>query len=985
MHLPISTVAVSKVFNYYHNEKNCYKKKNYGVPGIFFPNLLLYWFSFRTFPIQAPLATRQLMNIAQIEDNLQKLIKLFNKETFIYDLLLAYGQPKASIKRLQVGSMNLSKKEGEMSWKKKLFFKEEIEQDLHELIDSLKANDNVIKHDPRFIIVTDYKTLLATDRKTSENLDIPILDIGRHFDFFLPWAGMEKTQHQNENPADVKAAERMAKLYDEILKDNPTYKEEDVHHLNVFLSRLLFCFFADDTGIFKKSQFADAMSGHTQPDGSDLGSYLDTLFGVMNNAPEKRKNLPTYLDAFPFVNGGLFRDNLKVPVFTRRSRQAIIDSGELDWSAINPDIFGSMIQAVITPEHRGGLGMHYTSVPNIMKVIEPLFLNDLYEEFEAAKNEPKRLNKLLERIGNLKIFDPACGSGNFLIIAYKELRLLEIKILQQLQFLQKAAMGFLPKQLELIPKTQLNLASQFQVELFTRVHLYQFYGIELDDFAHEIAILSLWLAQHQMNMKFKEVFGTATPTLPLQAGGNIVHGNAIRLEWEKVCPKNEGDEIYILSNPPYLGGKGQSNEQKLDVELTFKGNKNFKELDYIACWFLLASKYIDSKTKFAFVTTSSICEGSQVEQLWPLITKMNNEIFFAYSPFNWTNNAKDKAGVTCSIIGIRKISNNKKYLYKNGIQHLVSKINGYLTSSSEIYITKHLFSISNLPAMITGNSPYEGGNLLLTPDEKSKLLLHFPDANQYLRKVVGSNEFINSIERWCIWIEEKQLIEAIKIPPIKDRIELVKKFRTLGGEVARGLIDRAYQFRYTHRCKHSQLVIPRVSSSRRKYIPIGFLDDSYIISDSAQVIYDSPAYLFGLISSKIHMLWVRLTSGKLRGDIRYLSALSYNTFPFPKINQSQKQDLEIFVYRILEEREKHSEKTLAQLYDPEKMPAGLREAHHQNDLAIERCYRSKPFESDEERLEYLFKLYEQMKAEEKVKNGEMNFEQPKTKKRKKVL
>jgi len=566
------------------------------------------------------------MNIAQIENNIQKLVKSFKKETFIYDLLLAYGQPKASITRLQKGGLNLSKIEGEIAWKKKLFFKAEQKKDLHELIEDIKADDKAIKHNPRFIVVTDFETLLAIDRKTLDTLDIPILEIAKYFDFFLPWAGMEKAQHQIENPADVKAAERMAKLYDEIKKDNPTKTQVEVHNLNVFLSRLLFCFFAEDTGIFGKGQFTNGIRSHTQQDGSDLHTYLDKLFEVMNTESSKRKNLSAYLEAFPYVNGGLYKNKHQAPFFTRRSRQAIIDSGELDWSAINPDIFGSMIQAVITPEHRGGLGMHYTSVPNIMKVIEPLFLNDLYEEFETSKHEPRKLKKLLERIGNLKIFDPACGSGNFLIIAYKELRILEIKILRQLQTLQKDVSGFEPRQGELIPKAQLTLASQFQVELFSRVQLSQFHGIELDDFAHEVAILSLWLAQHQMNMKFKEVFGTAPPTLPLQAGGNIVHGNAIRLDWEKVCPKKEVDEIYVLGNPPYLGARMQNEEQKSDIKLVCANFVKFKVLDYVACWFIKATEYIKGyNSQASFVSTNSICQGEQVALLWKNVINKNIE------------------------------------------------------------------------------------------------------------------------------------------------------------------------------------------------------------------------------------------------------------------------------------------------------------------------------------------------------------------------
>ncbi|EKT3964664.1 class I SAM-dependent DNA methyltransferase [Flavobacterium psychrophilum] len=921
------------------------------------------------------------MNIAQIESNLQNLISNYTNETFIYEFLLAYGLPKASITRLQKGNLNLSKVEGEISWKKKVFFKPVFNQDLHLAISEIKS---ILKQEQRFVIVTDFKILLAIDTKTNDSLDIDFTALPKHFDFFLPWAGMEKASHKKETEADVKAAEKMAKLFDEIKKDNPDNSPEFIHGLNVFLSRLLFCYFAEDTDIFEKNLFTHSIQNHTQADGSDLSNYLDKMFEVMNTAPNNRINLPVYLDAFPYVNGGLFQNKHKAPVFTRRSRQAVLDSGDQNWAAINPDIFGSMIQAVITPEHRGGLGMHYTSVPNIMKVIEPLFLNDLYKEFESSAYEPRKLNKLLDRISKIKIFDPACGSGNFLIIAYKELRLLEIRILAQLQSLQKAATGFEPYQLELIPKAQLTLAAQYQPTLFSRIELSQFYGVELDDFAHEIAILSLWLARHQMNQKFKEVFGATNPTLPLQAGGNIVHGNATRVDWEMVCPKKENDEVYILGNPPYLGGKGQSKEQKADMDLVFKGEKNYKELDYIACWFLLASKYIDKNSKYALVTTSSICEGAQVEQLWPLISNLENEIFFAYKPFNWTNNAKDKAGVTCSIIGIQyKNSVNKKYLFDLNHKLEVTKINGYLTVANDIYVTKKQYPFSSLPVMITGNSPYDGGNLMLTPDERKEMIDRFPLSNKLIKKTFGANEYINDIERYCLWIDDEDLSIAYNIPHIKERIDNNKEQRLKGGDVARGISNRPHQFRYRHTGKTSIIIIPIVSSGRRDYIPMGLLPSDTVILSSAAAIYNSEVYVFSIISSLIHMLWIKLTSGKLRGDIRYLSALSYNTFPFPIISQSQKEELEQCAFRILEERENHSEKTLAQMYDPDKMPEGLREAHRLNDLAVERCYRSKAFDTDEERLEYLFKLYEKMIAEEKEK-GTLFESEKKAKKTRKI-
>ncbi|WP_348799151.1 class I SAM-dependent DNA methyltransferase [Flavobacterium adhaerens] len=904
------------------------------------------------------------MNIAQIESNLQNLIASYNNETFIYEFLLAYGLPKASITRLQKGNLNLSKVEGEISWKKKVFFKPVFNEDLHLAISEIK---NTLKQEQRFVIVTDFKILLAIDTKTSDSLDIDFTALPKHFDFFLPWAGMEKAQHQNENPADVKAAEKMAKLFDEIKKDNPDNSPEFVHGLNVFLSRLLFCFFAEDTNIFKKSQFTNAISSHTQTDGSDLSDYLDKLFDVLNTHDRNRENLPAYLSDFPYVNGGLFQHKYPTPFFTRRSRQAVIDAGELFWSDINPDIFGSMFQAVIEEDQRGSLGQHYTSVPNIMKVIEPLFLNDLYQEFDSSVNEPRKLNKLLDRISKIKIFDPACGSGNFLIITYKELRLLEIRILAQLQSLQKAATGFEPYQLELIPKAQLTLAAQYQPSLFSRIELSQFYGIELDDFAHEIAILSLWLAQHQMNLKFKEIFGSANPTLPLQAGGNIVHGNAAREDWEIVCPKLPNDETYILGNPPYLGFNVQSTYQKEDLGMVYPNPENMKFLDYIVCWFIKASNYINERSQFAFVTTNSICQGTQVPMIWPEIFKKNIEISFTYPEFIWSNSAKNNAGVICSIVGLRKINNNKKYIYRGTTKFEVKNINAYLINGSDVIVEKRQKPLSNLSNIATGNIPYDGGNLILTEEEKKDLLVNYPEANKFIKVLSGSYEYINNHLRYCLWIDDDFIDESLKIPPIKERIEKVRESRVNGGKIAKNYAHLPHRFYMTNRAKKSQILIPRVSSIRRKYIPLGFLNADTIISDSAQAIYDPETYVFSIINSSMHMTWVRVIAGRLKSDYRYSAVICYNTFPFPKISDSQKQELEQCVFRILEERENHSEKTLAQLYDPDKMPEGLREAHRLNDLAVERCYRSKPFESDEERLEYLFKLYEKMIEEEKEK------------------
>lgn len=900
------------------------------------------------------------MNIAQIENNLQKLVKSLNNSTFIYDLLLAYGLPKASITRLQKGGMNLSKVKGEIAWKKKLLYKEVYKEDLHELIENLKDDDKATKHDPRFIVVTDFETLLAIDRKTSDTLDIPILEIPKHFDFFLPWAGMEKAGYKLENPADVKAAVRMAKLYDEIKKDNAPKTPGEVHNLNVFLSRLLFCFFAEDTGIFEVKQFTNAIISHTQADGSDLNAYLDKLFEVMNTETSQRKNLPVYLEAFPYVNGGLYKNKHCAPVFTRRSRLDIIDSGGLQWCNINPDIFGSMIQAVITPEDRGGLGMHYTSVPNIMKVIEPLFLNELYEEFDAAKDNSKKLNILLHRIWNIRIFDPACGSGNFLIIAYKELRRLEMRIFKE--------------------NDKINKAHSAQ---FSGVSLSSFFGIELDDFAHEIATLSLWLAEHQMNQEFFKEFGRTKPALPLKETGNIIHGNATRLDWEIVCPKREGEEIYILGNPPYQGSRKQDKFQKDDLSFAISSLTKYKDLDYIASWFFKGANYLkDSKVKLAFVSTNSISQGEQVSLLWPYIFGLNIEIFFAYTSFKWRNNAKDVAGVSVIIIGLSNKSDSSKYLFTESFKHKVDNINAYLISGpSDIFVYSRTRPLSNLPIMNFGNMPADGGKLLFSTTDMEKFILKEPSSKKWFKKLINAHEHLNGRDRWCLWLENITDKELNSMPNVIKIIEEVKDIREKSSRPQLAKLPHLFA-QITQPSDKNCIIVPRVSSENRKYIPIDFLDGSNKVTDSFFTIVSDELYVYVIVTSLMHMVWLKTVGGKLETRFQYSKNIVYNTFPIPTLSDNQKQELEKHVYRIFEEREKYSEKTLAQLYDPDKMPEGLREAHRQNDLAVERCYRSKPFESDEERLEFLFKLYEQMIAEERAKGTLFEGETSGKKKRK---
>lgn len=876
------------------------------------------------------------MTVVEIENNLHLLVSSFDQENFIFDLMLAYGTPRSTIKRLQGSDHDKLSSNGELVVRKKLFFKVAANE-LYTAIDKLKSSKDVLKHSPRFIIVTDYETLLAYDMKTEDSLDIEILNITNHYDFFLPLAGMEKATYADENPADVKASLKMAKLYDELQKNNEFKTKEEVHALNVFLTRLLFCYFAEDTNIFEDNIFTSSLSSHTQIDGSDLDAYLQRLFTIFNTPNTKREpNTPAYLNAFPYVNGGLFALHVKLPTFTTRSRSLMLEIGQLKWSQINPDIFGSMIQAVVTPEHRGGMGMHYTSVPNIMKVIEPLFLDELYVEFEKSYENKTKLKALHVRLSKLKIFDPACGSGNFLIIAYKKLRELEMSILQRIDTLSKE-----------------------RSFVFSEIKLTQFYGIELDDFAHEVALLSLWLAEHQMNLEFYKAFGRTSPSLPLQDGGNIVHGNATRLNWEEVCPKNEDDEIYILGNPPYLGSRNQEKSHKDDMQFVFK--KDYKSLDYIACWFYLGSQYIRGvNAKLAFVSTNSISQGEQVALTWPRVLKDDLEICFAHQSFKWQNNAKANAGVTVVIIGLANISKDKKYLYNQNIKHQVENLNPYLASGNTIYIERSPKPLSNLPEMLYGNMPLEGTFLRFTEQEKQSFEENSPRISRFIKKVIGGEELLKGHKRYCFWIENEELEEALTFNEISKRVEQVKAFRIDGGDVARTLVNRSHQFRYRTVAKESMIILPRTSSETRQYIPSQYFDNSYISLDSAQVIYDAEPWIFGVISSLMHMVWMRTVAGRLKTDYRYSSALVYNTFPFPNISQKQKEEITELVFGILDEREKHSQKTLAQLYDPDKMPEGLRKAHHALDKTIEQCYRAKPFESDEERLEYLFKMYEEM-------------------------
>lgn len=893
------------------------------------------------------------MNIVQIEENIKQLIHKIaqdelNKQDFIYELLLAYGHRSQTIGRVRNGERNLAEdKENTVFWKRQIYFKIAKQHDLHGLIDQMKNEKRTESNKIRFLIVTDFKTLLAVDTKTQDTLDVPFGDLAKKFDFFLPWAGMEKAVYQGENPADVKAAEKLAKLFDEIKADNfnedDLNNKENLHQLNIFLSRLLFCYFAEDTEIFKDKQFTSAISKSNE-DGSDLSALIGRLFKVLNQSSEDREaDLPDYLADFPYVNGGLFKDDIQVPKFTRKSRRILIEcGGELDWSDINPDIFGSMFQAVVHTEQRSNMGQHYTSVPNIMKVIEPLFLNDLYEELEKNQNSINKLLQLQQRLGHLKIFDPACGSGNFLIIAYKELRKFEMELLKRIQELELDKTGQLSKP-------------------FSVIQVSQFYGIEIDDFAHEIAILSLWLAEHQMNIMFKDEFGEFLPSLPLKQAGKIIQGNSLAKNWINICG---GDgEIYILGNPPYLGARLQTTAQKNDVKSIFGSLKGSNNLDYISCWFKKGVEMISaSKAKLAFVTTNSITQGEQVSVLWPKLLQNSIEISFAYTSFKWSNNARSNAGVTVAIIGMASSENIKnKYLIVDGVIETVDHINPYLINLPNIFIEKKNKPISSIPKMSFGSMANDGGSLFMTNEEKILIQEQTPQAMKYIKKVLGSVEFIRGIDRYCIWADQLGYEELNKIPFFNTRFESVRRHRLSSDrEATQDLANIPYAFA-ENRYKHSSAIImPRVSSERRDYIPIGFLGEDNIISDSALAIYDAEPWLFSILTSRMHMQWVKVVGGKLETRYRYSASIVYNTFPVPKIDAQMKEKLTLSAINILAIRENYSHLTLADLYDPDLMPNDLKKAHEENDIQVEKLYKASPFKSNEDRLRVLFLNYIKM-------------------------
>lgn len=885
------------------------------------------------------------LSLSTIESRIKALANRDDYDrSFLHELLLIFGKPKSTVQRLQSKSIGtkstLADPEHEVALKRVVYFREvQHEEELLPDLESLRTAAHVQTYRPRFIMVTDYHKLVAWDTKTSENLIIDLKEIDQHFTFFLPWAGMEKALYTSEAHADVRAAEKMGKLFDELLQANPGLTNGDNRHaLNVFFTRLLFCFFAEDTGVFEEGLFTKTIASSTLKDGSDTQQFLADVFDALDTQDTESKK--PYLRHFPYVNGRLFtRDSrFTVPQFTKDARQHLIELGQLMWQEINPDIFGSMFQAVVDPSQRSDLGQHYTSVPNILKTIEPLFLDELKDEFDEGYNSPRKLEKLLDRISKIKVADFACGSGNFLVIAYKELRKLEHIILERLTALD-------PKYSTLFT--------------YSRINIENFYGVEIDDFAVEVAILSMWIAKHQMNIEFHDKFGVEIPLIPLKEHGNIIAGNACRMEWNDVCPNNGDEEIYLIGNPPYLGSANQTAEQKDDYSFVFAEEKKIpKKLDYIGLWFVKGARYIrGTKASLAFISTNSVVQGEQVAMLAPYISG-GLEIGFAYTSFKWSNNAKHNAGVVVVVIGLRNECCKSKYLYAGNLRHQVDNINCYLIEGQDVVVEGRSKPLSLLPSLTKGSQPTDSNQLILTRSEKEQLIHDNPAARKWIRGFLGSEEFIKSAERYCLWISDDDYANAETVPSLKKRFEVVAVTRKKSVKVAtRKLADVPYKFAEIRYKESPAILIPSVSSNRRDYVPIGFVGSDVVISNLAFAAYDAEPWLFAVLTSKIHMVWLATVGGRMGNGYRYSNKLVYNTFPIPKLTDEDKERLTHAAFRVLDVREYHCGATLADLYDPDKMPENLRQAHREIDVLVDEIFAGKPLESDEERRSLLFKMY----------------------------
>lgn len=925
------------------------------------------------------------MNAVEIEEAISLLAEQdFNSESFPFDFLEAFGNKETTIKRLKSdkkSSTNLSDlvNQGGVLQRNNIHILVSSEGKTADSLTLLRESPSTSKAKAKYILTTDGNYFEAEDLSTGESVACTYSEFPDHFGFFLPLAGISAVKQIRDSSFDIRATSRLNKLYVELLSHNPEWDtEERRHDMNHFMARLIFCFFAEDTDIFSgKNIFTDTLTLMSESNASNLHEVISEVFRAMNTdfSDREKVKIKNWANKFPYVNGGLFSGSTETPTFSKIARSYLLHVGSLDWTQINPDIFGSMIQAVTDEEERGSLGMHYTSIPNILKVLNPLFLDSLREQLEQAGDNSRKLLNLRKRLSKIRVFDPACGSGNFLVIAYKQMREIEAEINRR----------------------------RNETDRHTEVALTNFRGIELKDFPAEIARLALIIAEYQCDLRYRGQKLALAEFLPLEADNWIIHGNALRIDWLAVCPptgtsvdivtkgaseqqgikfENEGGETYICGNPPYLGAtvkapKGASKElrekikkenenRKEDLKLVFDGKtKNYKSLDYVSGWFMKAAEYCrSSNAKSALVSTNSICQGQQVPVIWPLIFDTGNEISFAHTSFKWKNLASNNAGVIVVIIGLSARDSTVKRIFSESVDGNLSvketeNINAYLVPAEHVIVEKRKIPFGELTPMIKGSAPTDGGHLLLDNNTIESIDLSKQKKSTYVRKFHGSEDAIHGTYRYCLWLNEENLFDANESKVIKKRLEQVSIFRQDSTKVAtKKLATTPYRFgELRQRGDELPFVIPRHSSENRDFLPFVIKERGDIVADSAFALLNAPLWNLSIVASRLHLVWIATVCGKIKTDFRYSNTLGWNTFPIPKLTEKNKNDLKRCTEEILLTREAHFPKTLADLYDPEKMPEDLRLAHAKNDEVLERIYIGRRFKNDTERLEKLFDLY----------------------------
>jgi len=918
------------------------------------------------------------LNAVEIEEAISELAEQpFDAEAFPFAFLEAFGNKKATIDRLKSGATNKSDLGGVLQTNN-IHIKTCAPGTVSDTLQALRDSQATTRAKAKYILATDGETFEAEDLTSGETVACAYERFPDHFGLFLQLAGISTVKPIRDNAFDIRATSRLNKLYVELLDKNPDWgTAERRSEMNHFMARLIFCFFAEDTSIFPgTSLFTQTVQTMSAPDSSNTHEVIEEIFRAMNTpthldnrpneTPRREAGIARWAFPFPYVNGGLFSGSTDVPHFSKIARSYLIQIGNLDWQMINPDIFGSMIQAVADDEERGALGMHYTSVPNILKVLNPLFLDDLREKLEEAGDNKIKLLNLRKRIARIRVFDPACGSGNFLVIAYKEMRAIEAEINKR----------------------------RGEPDRRSDIPLTNFRGIELREFPAEIARLALIIAEFQCDVLYRGQKDALQDILPLAKENWITCGNALRLDWLSLCPptgtgvklnandlfetpldqaqidfENEGGETFICGNPPYAGLSSQNDDQKSDLKVLFEDrSKYWKSFDYVMGWFWKAREYMELQpSSAAFVSTNSICQGQLVPMFWPLVLSGGSEIYFAHTSFRWSNLATNNAGVTVAIIGFSNLSGRPKRLFElsptgDTTEKDVGNINAYLVPSNDIFIEALSKPPNDRPQMIYGNKPTDGGNLIMSAEEARAKTSQFPEAQKFLRPYFGSEDFIKGSPRFCIWVEDSEIKDASRFPFLLERFESVSRFRASSkAKETRSFAEFGHRFRQVQGVPGSRsIIIPRHSSETRPYLPIGLLPKGGIISDAAFAIYEAPMWSFATLVSRLHVIWVATVCGKLETRYRYSNTLGWNTFPIPRLTEKNKEDLTRCAEDILLAREAHFPATIAELYDPEKMPDDLRAAHDRNDEVLERIYIGRRFKNDTERLEKLFELYTKM-------------------------